>query len=366
MITRPRVGIVGAGINGLLIAKALRDRDFDVVVMEQGDIPNPRSASHGVHRLIHPWTPSQCAQTAKRVNRSLSGWYTILSNIDVDGFIECGVVVSNMNDKTAQRTSSLCPNAYTISPDDLPTMGAAYCGQGEHSLTIFRSYGYLLASQILEGLVRYLKRHGVVLNMRCCVQAIEEEGRTVRLSDGSHLRFDQTILCCGDGLTKINGVPKETLDAISPTKMRCYVAYLDPKHQAKPLFGPHAWTGISGLDLWGMPKGDGTTVKLGCGEITRSVVDQSSPEDDESLLRQSFIDYYGKVFAGSLADHHLDVRWNHWTQQAQSVIFDRDYQMVVAACNGVGFKLAPITACDVAKAVCKKFDVEHMETANAW
>ena len=351
MTFRQRVGVVGGGINGLLIARILRARGHEVVVLDRGDIPNAQSASHGVHRLIHPWTPSHCRRTAARASAARSGWREILLETAIDGFVPCGVIVSNMDEAAARGSITLCPSALTVDADDRHAIGATYRGAAEQSFTIFPGYGYLLASRILEGLVRSLLRIGVAIKARCQVLAVEQGGRVIRIAAGERLRFDRIILCSGDGLAAMDGVPEATLEAISPTRMRCYVAYLQPISAASPLFGPYAWTGINGMDLWGMPSGYGISAKLGCGELTRAVPQEASLDEDQTWLRRQFLDYYGPLFGGSLDEGHLQVRWGHWTRQETTGIFQHDRLTVVAACNGAGFKFAPLIAREVADTV---------------
>src|SRR5579859_8094116 len=47
-----RIGIVGAGIFGIAAAIELRERGHDVVVFEQGTVPNERASSTDVSKTI--------------------------------------------------------------------------------------------------------------------------------------------------------------------------------------------------------------------------------------------------------------------------------------------------------------------------
>ena len=107
MIQR-RTIIVGAEINGLLLARELMYRGWKVIVCDQGSIPNPNGASHGMHSFIHP------RSIAKDANDALRRWKSILSEIRFTGFLDTGVVVVNQTKTDSERILSFDETAMEL------------------------------------------------------------------------------------------------------------------------------------------------------------------------------------------------------------------------------------------------------------
>ncbi|MDH2400947.1 FAD-dependent oxidoreductase [Bradyrhizobium sp. SSUT18] len=77
-------------------------RGCSVRVIDQGEIPNQFSASHGKHRLLHPWKsdPSRGLDA----HAALELWDKLLRELECDGFSRTGVIVANTDAESYEQS----------------------------------------------------------------------------------------------------------------------------------------------------------------------------------------------------------------------------------------------------------------------
>lgn len=104
-----KVLVAGAEINGLMTAHLLLREGAHVTLCDCGPIPNPGAASHGRHRLVHPWHQGEDLSVAADAERALSSWQKILKELGIDGFETTGVLVHGQNGHPSSARSTLLP-----------------------------------------------------------------------------------------------------------------------------------------------------------------------------------------------------------------------------------------------------------------
>src|SRR5262245_18774752 len=87
-----KVTVVGAGIVGLSAAHSLVEAGCDVVVLDAGDIPNPRSASYDLSRMMRLQYGPQSGY-ARLAKRALISWAKLQSSVGVQLYHPTGVCV---------------------------------------------------------------------------------------------------------------------------------------------------------------------------------------------------------------------------------------------------------------------------------
>jgi len=356
--TSPHVLVAGAGINGLLSAYYLHKAGMQVTLCDRGPIPNPHSASHGVHRLIHPWSTAapgsaDWQRDIRDSTEALRLWQTLLQATGCDGFARTGVLVAapEAEDATLWQDQPLpggavpltAPEAEALLAGATATAGALY----------FPDFGPLLADRILTRLSAALSHGGVRLRPHCplrdCDPACGEVVLGAHPEDCRAERFAAVVLATGwrsRALLRAAGLAA-LRHPFAPK--RSYVLYLPP-HDLPPRLLPRtAWTRFLGEDLWGMPSVRGQEVKFGCGLLTH---DADEPPYPPEQIRDGFVRAYGE------ADPDYDILYtgrvasNIWADCPGSDRFRQSGRCVlVTSDSGGGFKFAPLTGRAAARAV---------------
>ena len=113
-------------------------RGWKVTVCDQGSIPNPNGASHGMRRLIHPWShPS--SSSAKDANDALRRWKSILSEIKFNGFLNTGVVVVNQTKTDSERSLRFDETAMELGYGEVIESVPQLKGRDFYNVTLYPS-----------------------------------------------------------------------------------------------------------------------------------------------------------------------------------------------------------------------------------
>lgn len=333
------VTIVGAGINGLMCAHLLARCGISVSVVDRGPIPNPTSASYGLHRLIHPWSKERDMLAATHAIAALEIWQEVLTEINSMTFRQTGVVAveqsgSEMWKDLPTETKNLCHE------DLIEILPLGQAPKGMNAVS-FQHFGFLYASQILYDLVRYLSVKGVKFHPNSAISDIEPCSGRVTTTNGTRFDADHVILAAGVGSGDILK-RLDTLNHVRFTSKRCYVAYI-----SNPCLltqsSPACWASLGAGDLWGMPPSDGHYMKLGSGQFTREG-NEKQPIDAMTIAPQIIAEYAG--FFPTMGHAKLEkAALNHWTKiTAPRGHITQDRLTVITSDNGGGFKFAPFVA----------------------
>lgn len=334
--------VVGAGINGLLIARELLERGWKVQVLDRGSVPNALSASHGRHRLIHPWASGENGR-AQDAHLAVELWHELLHEISFDGFVQTGVMVANLDAASSVRSRRYSPESESISYDETCRLMPQLVGGSFYDATLYPQFGCLLADQILCTICEYLKKRGVDLLSHHAVRRIDARAGKVELQSGDVFQSDLIVVAAGTGTSGLGGLFDDTGITFDAKCMRCYVFYFDPGASQVDL-GPLCWISLGSGDLWGMPAVRGIPAKLGCGQLTHES-DPVLAEEDVGNIRSQVVSEYAKLYPKFSALVGGQIRFNHWTQFSTTAQYHVSKRLIViTACSGGGFKFAPLTA----------------------
>lgn len=286
-----RVLVIGAGVVGLSVARALLKAGHEPLVLDQGAIPNPASASHDRHRLIR-LAHSAGDGRGRIIREAYAAWEAVWADLGRSHYVETGMLMTAReptdwavscraafdDDGTAYEVwdrralAERCPY-FALTEDDW----GLYTAQG----------GALLADRILRDLAGWLRERSVRLVEHAAVAAVEPEGPAVRLADGSRLAADAVALAAGAWTGRL--LPE--LDPVLEPR-RSVVVYLEP-----PADLAAAWAASPALldlggasDLYVVPPVDGSgAIKFGSGLHSTGRGDPAHPRDlradePESLL----------------------------------------------------------------------------------
>lgn len=90
-----RIVIAGGGIVGLSVARAALARRHHVVVLEQGELPNPHGASFDRHRMIRPHYGDAIGYT-RMVADAFRAWDEVWRDLGTRHFDDSGAIAVSL------------------------------------------------------------------------------------------------------------------------------------------------------------------------------------------------------------------------------------------------------------------------------
>ena len=183
-----RAIIVGGGIMGLCTAWALCRSGHDVVLYEQGPIPNPLASSYDEHRLTR-FTYGAMTGYARMVHEAHAAWDRLWADLGQSHFQPTGtLVVARDEDGWVALTASVS-RPWRCRRDLVPGRArrppAVPPVRRRLRFALFTpTGGVLFAERILEGLRRWLMQRGARLHPEVAVTDVDTERLAVRTADG--------------------------------------------------------------------------------------------------------------------------------------------------------------------------------------
>jgi glycine/D-amino acid oxidase-like deaminating enzyme len=219
--------IVGGGIMGLCSAWALRRAGHEVVLYEQGAIPNQLGSSCDQHRLIR-YTYGAMTGYARMVAMAYDAWQHLWDDLGRSHHHETGtlVIAREPDDWVRQSRQGLADLAvpFEIWQPDQIAARLPFLNLGRARYALYTpSGGVLFAERILRDLERHLRGRGAVLHTSTPVRDLDPARATVRLADGRQDTGDLVIVAAGTWTARL-------LSALGAriTPSRQVAAYLEP------------------------------------------------------------------------------------------------------------------------------------------
>jgi glycine/D-amino acid oxidase-like deaminating enzyme len=199
--------IVGGGIMGLSAAHALKKAGHDVVLIEQGALPNPLGSSVDQHRLIRYPYGAQRGYT-RMVRHAYHAWKRLWYDLKMTLYAETGtLVLSGAGDGwakacvealTAENVEQLAFDAESVT-GRWPMLK----GDGIEEAFFCPSGGVLFAEAIVAALSSYLRERGVTLLTNTSVVAVDADKGSVTLADKTVLQADHVLVTAGPWTSKL-------------------------------------------------------------------------------------------------------------------------------------------------------------------
>ena len=195
-----KIGVIGGGIMGLTSALHLADVGCEVVLFEQGNLPNERSSSFDFHRLIRYPYGQQFGYTAL-VSDAFRAWSHLWERIGVDHYVQTGslVIGSASNpwiDASALAMSKLNVPFYHLPPKQLKERFPAFRFTEQDKGLYTQTGGILKADAILLDLLGTIAEAGVKIQDNSRVVKVDPERGRIYTADQEFV-FDQILSSVG-------------------------------------------------------------------------------------------------------------------------------------------------------------------------
>ena len=342
--------VVGGGVMGLSAAWALAGQGWQVTLLEQDELPNPRASSFDQHRLIRHAYGAEAGYMAM-VDPAFAAWGQLWAELGETLLVPTGVLAMSTApggwlgaSRAALRAAGHAVE--DLAPAQLPARLPMLAAEGLADAFFTAPGGVLLADRILAGLVRLCAARGVAFR-RAQVAAVAPEQARVTLAGGTTLAADLLVVAAGVWLGRL-------LPAQPVTPSRQVVVLLEPPAglraawQAAPMLLDLAGDG----GFYAVPPVAGTSLKIGDHRfaLTGDADDPraASPAEAEAIL--------------ALARHRLPGLDRYRVLEARACYYDvaagerfilaplGPRAWVMSGFSGHGFKFAPLLGQALAKA----------------
>jgi glycine/D-amino acid oxidase-like deaminating enzyme len=258
--------IIGGGIIGLCSAWALRRFGHQVVLYEQGPIPNPLGSSCDQHRLIR-YTYGGMTGYARMVALAYAVWQRLWDDLGRSHYRETGTlaIAREHDDWVRQSQQCLADMAVpfeTWQPDEIAAR-LPFLDMGSARYALYTpSGGVLFAERILGDLADHLRARGAAVHTATPVQDVDPARATVRLEGGRGDSADLLIVAAGPWTRRL-------LPAMAAriTPSRQVAAYLEPPAELIEAWrrAPAVLDQVEAAEggFYAVPPVDGTGLKVG-------------------------------------------------------------------------------------------------------
>ncbi len=347
--------ILGGGIMGLSAARTLAGQGWQVTLVDQDTIPNPRGSSHDQHRLIrHAYGAERGYMTM--VNHAFAAWDRLWAELGACLYVPTGVLAMAEAPKghgtgwlAASRAELRAAGhkVHDLAPESLPVRLPMLSAVGLADAFLTAPGGVLLADRILAGLVRLCAAQGTRFRQGI-VRAVDPDHARATLADGTTLAADLLVVAAGPWLPRL--LPAQPVRASRQVIVMLEApAPLRAAWAAAPMLLDLAEEG----GFYAVPPVAGTTLKLGDHRFAPSGDAEdpraASPAEAEAILavarrRLPGLDQYRLLEARAC---YYDV-----TADERFILTPLGTQAwVMGGFSGHGFKFGPLLGEALARAV---------------
>ncbi len=351
-----KVIVVGAGIMGLATAWACRRRGVDVVVYEQGRLPNPRGASVDEHRQMYRAAHGD-DNLCLLNDAAYAAWNLLWRDLGRCLFEANGMLllsrapgdIADASEPSLRRLGFACER---LEPAALAARYPQLDGSGVRFGILEQAGGTLYASRIVSALAEHLRRHGAVIHQDARVTATDAAGTAVSLADGRRDQADQIVVACGAWSTLL---VKELRGRSTPS--RRVLLYLDPPARARAQWARSPGVVHGALGIYFVPPTGGTGLKVGfhrsgAGGDPDAAREVPDAEAAELLARVVPLLAGGRDYR--IARPHAC--FYQMSADDRFIVERVAGAWCLTGFSGHGFALGPYIGCKVAQALCGEID----------
>lgn len=259
--------IVGAGAVGLSCARAALLRGHRVTVLEQGAIPNSRSASFDQHRLIR-YQYGRSAGYTTMVGEAFGAWDRLWQDLGANHHHATGTLGISLeeDDYVSQSRATMQQAGIEHQWLDQPCI-ERLCPQlqlpAQAQGLYTKTGGVLFADRIVQGLAAWCRSHGAALHANTAVLSVDTDRGQVR-TDTAVIDADQIIIAAGAWLP---GLLPPYRDLTTARQSVCYVE--PPERYREHWANGPCLTDIGPGDNYALMPVQGTGLKFGSGSHRR-------------------------------------------------------------------------------------------------
>lgn len=352
-MTKAKVIVVGAGINGLATAWALARRGYQVEVFDKSAIPNLMSSSYDEHRITRPFY-GEMHDYAAKMPEAFRLWDALFADIGARHFDPLPIITlererANWIDASLADVDAMGTGWREIPLDDVARNYPMIRTDGLTRVVAFDGGGMLFPIRILTDLVVHLGERGVRFHQGSEITSVDPEAGSV-IAGGKVHSADHIVIAAGAWVTRL--LP-ELAERLTPSRQA--VMFLTPP----PAFAALWRTASPFMDFgaasgcYALPPRPGTRLKIGDHVFTRR-------GDPDASRTASEADVERLISAGRLAFNDFDAYIPLERKACYYTVTDDESFVitrlgargtVVSACSGHGFKLAPFSGEEAARLV---------------
>ena len=357
-----KVAIIGGGIIGLSTAWALTRLGHKVIVLEQGAIPNPHSASFDQHRMIRPHYGGQVGYT-RMVNEALGAWDLLWEDLGVSHYAATGVLAVDLGDhewmKASQRALEATRTPFEVVDwQGIESYAPALAIRQDAWGLFTPKAGVLFADRIVTDLAKWLCRNGALLRAGCPVSSLDFTLGRLALEDGEEIEADRIIVAVG---AWTNNLLPDFGARVQP--VRSVVGYVEPPAELAAAWaeGPALFLITPMAHLYCLPPVRGSMLKFGGAPILR-------PGDPNAPINITGDDLrsIGQAFAPHLKDpkgHQvISGAGAYYAEPADKrfIVEQRGKAVVITGCGGRMFKFGALVGQRIERCLQGRFPTERL------
>ena len=230
-----KVAIVGAGIVGLTTARALLLQGHEVVLFDQGPIPNTKASSFDHHRSIrYPY--GTMTGYMKLVTDAFEAWERLWDSLGETFYEQTGTLLTapGSSDFLDHSQAALAEAGHALellAPSDVADRFPVLSTEGLAKALYLPSGGVLFAADILTALAADIENRGAEIYASTAVTSVDTQNQRVVMDEGWSVDADGIVVAAGPWTGQL--LP-HLASEIKPSRQ--IVVYLEP-----PLERALAW-----------------------------------------------------------------------------------------------------------------------------
>ena len=340
-----RIVVVGGGIVGLSVARAALKSGHEVVLLEQGPLPNPQGASYDQHRMIRPHYGAADGY-ARMVDDAFAAWEDVWTDIGATEFEDVGALAISLGpddyaDKTLASFSRLGTPHEVLDRAGVERL----CPQlvlPDHAWGVTAGpAGPLFAGRIVTALARLAAERGADLRPGTAVADIDAARATAILADGTRIEGDHLVVAAGAWLPKL----WPARYGAQPTYRQALVYVRAPEPYAEAWRRTPAIAAIGDSGAYTLPDLRGAGLKFGWGgHRRRGAPDETGYGSDLASESRAVMGAFRPFLRdpdGYAADR-MQVGFYVMDESRRFRVDAIEKTLVVTNCDGQMFKFGPV------------------------
>ena len=340
-----RIVVVGGGIVGLSVARAAVKGGHAVVLLEQGELPNPQAASYDQHRMIRPHYGAADGY-ARMVESAFTAWDEVWADIGAIEFEDVGALAVSLApgdyaDKTLASFRRLGIPHEVLDRSGVERLCPQFALPAEAWGVAAGPAGPLFAGRIVTALVAWLQQNGADLRPGTPVVDIDTGRAEAVLADGTRVGGDHLVVAAGAWLPRL--LPERYAD--HPTYRQALVYMRGPERFAETWRTAPAIAALGDSGAYTLPDLRNAGLKFGWGgHRRRGTPEALGYEADLAGESRAILDVFRPFLrdADDYVPERMQVGFYVMDASRRFRLDALERALVVTNCDGQMFKFGPV------------------------